>query len=145
MRQQGNKKFLTVQEYAEEHGINRSTVYKQEKAGKLDTETIDGVLHIVETVSTLATDDVKDVLIRNLQEEIQSLKSQIEELQKTNAKLLEELSDLRRDAEESRRRADILIIQLQEYLTRPWWRKLLGRRQLSPPFATVSKPEVGSN
>ncbi len=92
------------------------------------------MLHIVEIVSTLATDDVKDVLIRNLQEEIQSLKSQIEELQKTNAKLLEELSDLRRDAEESRRRADILIIQLQEYLTRPWWKKFLFKKQLPPPL-----------
>jgi predicted DNA-binding protein YlxM (UPF0122 family) len=138
MRQQGNKKLLTAQEYAKEYGINRATVYKQVKSGKLNTEMIDGVLHIVEIVSTLATEDVKDALIRKLEEEVESLKSQIGELQKTNTKLLEELSNLRQDSEESRRRADILIIQLQEYLTRPWWKKLLGRRQLPPPLETIS-------
>jgi predicted DNA-binding protein YlxM (UPF0122 family) len=142
MRQQGNKNIHTVQQFAAKQGINRSTVYKQVKAGKLNTETIDGVLHIVEIVSTLATDDVKDALMRHLEEEVSSLRSQLEELQKTNTKLLEELSYLRQDAEESRRRADILLIQLQEYLTRPWWKKLLGRRQLPAPLETITKPEA---
>ena len=133
MRQQGNKKILTIQEYAKEHGINRSTVYKQIKAGKLDTEMIDDVLHVVEILSTSAMGDAKEVLISKLEEEVQSLKSQNEDLRKTNGMLLEELSRVRQDAEESRRRSDILIAQLQEYVTRPWWRKVTGRKQL-PAF-----------
>ncbi len=141
MRQQGNKKILTIQEYAKEHGINRSTVYKQIKAGKLDTETIDDVLHVVEMVSTSAMDDAKSVLISKLEDEVQSLKSQNEDLRKTNSILLDELSRVRQDAEESRRRADILIAQLQEYVTRPWWRKITGRKQLPPAVKTNSKEE----
>ena len=138
MRQQGNKKILTIQEYAKDHGINRSTVYKQIKAGKLDTEKIGDVLHVVETLSTSTMDDAKHVLISKLEEEIQSLKSQNEDLHKTNSLLLEELSRVRQDAEESRRRADILIAQLQEYVTRPWWRRITGRKQLPAPMKTAS-------
>ena len=63
MRQHGNSKILTIQEYAKEHGINRSTVYKQIKAGKLDTETIEDVLHVVEMLSTLATIYIRGILI----------------------------------------------------------------------------------
>lgn len=141
MRQQGNKKTFTIQEYAKEHGINRSTVYKQIKAGKLDTETIGDVLHVVETVSTSTMEDAKEVLISKLEEEVQSLKSQNEDLRKTNGMLLEELSRVRQDAEESRRRADILIAQLQEYVTRPWWRRITGRKQLPASTKTASSTD----
>jgi len=141
MRQQGNKKILTIQEYAKDHGINRSTVYKQIKAGKLDTETIDDVLHVVEILSTSTMGDAKEVLISKLEEEVQSLKSQNEDLRKTNGLLLEELSHVRQDAEESRRRSDILIAQLQEYVTRPWWRRVTGRKQLPASIKNTSSTD----
>ncbi len=88
------------------------------------------MFYIVGTLSTSTMDDAKEVLISKLEEEVQSLKSQNEDLRKTNGLLLEELSRVRQDAEESRRRSDILIAQLQEYVTRPWWRKVTGRKQL---------------
>lgn len=141
MRQQGNKKILTIQEYAKEHGINRSTVYKQIKAGKLDTKTIGDVLHVVEILSTSTMGDANEVLISKLEEEVQSLKSQNEDLRKTNRLLLEELSRVRQDAEESRRRSDILIAQLQEYVTRPWWKRVIGRKQLPSPMKTSPSNE----
>ena len=144
MRQQGNKKILTIQEYAKEHGINRSTVYKQIKAGKLDTEMIRDVLHIVETLSISIMEDAKEVLISKLEEEVQSLKFQNEDLRKTNGMLLDELSRMRQDAEESRRRADILIAQLQEYVTRPWWRRITGRKQLPASIKTSSSTDYNN-
>ena len=83
--------------------------------------------------------------ISQLESENQLLKSQVEifkgEIGEKNGHiraLQEELSELRKDAEESRRRADVLIAQLQEYLTRPWWKKVLGRRQLPPHLETAA-------
>ena len=79
-----------------------------------------------------------------LKSQIELFRGEIEEKNRQIQRLQEELSEAeglardvtakRADAEESRRRADTLIAQLQEYLTRPWWKKFLGKKQLPPPL-----------
>jgi predicted DNA-binding protein YlxM (UPF0122 family) len=40
--------MITVSEYADKHNISKSAVYYRIKQGQLETEKIDGVVHIVE-------------------------------------------------------------------------------------------------
>jgi DNA anti-recombination protein RmuC len=113
-----SKRFLTVQQYATEMGISRSTVYRHIEQGRLQTEEIDGVLHIILDMSQ---DEPKlphyvAEMIQHLKTENEHLRQQVEKLQ---AELLESrqrtdqlIQQMQQDAAESQQRSDTIILQL---------------------------------
>jgi hypothetical protein len=113
-----SKRFLTVQQYATETGISRSTVYRHIEQGKLETDEVDGVLHIVLDMSQ---NDPKlphyvSEMIQHLQTENEHLRQQVEKLQ---AELLESrqrsdsiIQQMQQDAADAQQRSDTIILQV---------------------------------
>jgi excisionase family DNA binding protein len=89
---------LTVQEYASQMNIDKSTVYRHVKSGKLTTEKVDGTLYIFAAASQLDAETSQVPLTKFLVEENGWLKKRVETLE-------EELN-------ESRQRSDTIILQL---------------------------------
>ena len=98
---------LTVPEYAMQKGLNQSTVYRWIQQGKIDTEKIDGVLHVVVALDEIESQNasIKEPLIAQMQEEIEYLREE-------NKQLREELSFSRQREDEARQRSDTIILQL---------------------------------
>jgi len=98
---------LTVPEYAMQKGLNQSTVYRWIQQGKIDTEKIDGVLHVVVALDEIESQNasIKEPLIAQMQEEIEYLREE-------NKQLREELSSSRQREDEARQRSDTIILQL---------------------------------
>jgi predicted RNase H-like nuclease (RuvC/YqgF family) len=98
---------LTVPEYAMQKGLNQSTVYRWIQQGKIDTEKIDGVLHVIVDVDEIESQNasIKEPLIAQMQEEIEYLREE-------NKQLREELSSSRQREDEARQRSDTIILQL---------------------------------
>ena len=91
---------LSVPEYARQMGVNASTIYRWIRQEKIDTEKIDGVLHVI-----LNSEEI-DLQNANSQEAIiAQMRSEIEYLREENRQLRDELS-------ESRQRSDTIILQL---------------------------------
>ena len=65
----------SVQEYAEKMKVNPSTVYRWIQQGKVSTEQINGVIHVVDNHSQDAT-----ALIAQMQSEVEYLRKENAEL-----------------------------------------------------------------
>ena len=105
------KTRLTVPEYAMQKGLNQSTVYRQIQQGKIETEKIDGVLHIIADIDENESQNANDqeALISQMQ-------SEIEYLRKENEQLREELSKSNQREDEARERSDTIILQFTQQL-----------------------------
>ncbi len=140
---------LSVPEYATIMKISPPTVYRRIKAGKLETETIDGVLHVIVDESQLNSDEIQQrsgELFSELQNRIEAQQSEIQYLREELSKVNTELSDTRQshdqiiqqmqqDASESQQRSDTIILQLTRQLetqtlmledmrNRSFWRRI---------------------
>jgi predicted DNA-binding protein YlxM (UPF0122 family) len=93
---------LTVSEYASKFKVNESTVRYRIKTGKLQSEMIDGKLHVV-----FEDEEITSDLQENYIKQIEQLLKQIEYLQ-------EELSQSLQRERESRESADAIIQQIQQ-------------------------------
>lgn len=89
---------LTVQEYASQMKIDKSTVYRHIKTGKLQTEKVDGTLYVFADALQLDAETSQVPFTKFLVEENEWLKKRVETLE-------EELN-------ESRQRSDTIILQL---------------------------------
>jgi len=107
---------LKVSEYAKLMQCDDTTVYRWIKAGKVDTEKVDGVLHVLvdETeLQTHATASAESVFIVQLQAEIERLSKELDRKNEGIDKLQQELSQSRQQIDEARQRYDEQIQQLQ--------------------------------
>ena len=98
---------LTVPEFAMQKGLNQSTVYRWIQQGKIDTEKIDGVLHVIVDV-----DEIESQKANNQESLIAQMQEEIEYLREENKQLREELSFSRQREDEARQRSDTIILQL---------------------------------
>jgi predicted nucleic acid-binding Zn-ribbon protein len=116
---------LTVPEYANLMKISPPTVYRRIKAGKIETETIDGILHVVVDESQFKKDEIQQPseLFYSLQTRIEAQQAEIEYLREQLSKAQKELSEsrqshdtiiqqLQQDAAEAQQRSDTIILQL---------------------------------
>jgi excisionase family DNA binding protein len=117
-----SKRFLTVQQYATEMGLSRSTVYRHIEQGKLETEDIDGVQHVVLDLSSSEPELPPYVseMVQHLKTENEHLRQQVEKLQ---TELLESrqrsdsiVQQMQQDSESARERSDTIILQLTQQL-----------------------------
>ncbi|MEC8841437.1 MAG: hypothetical protein VX432_07575, partial [Candidatus Poribacteria bacterium] len=83
---------LTIAEYGRKFGVADSTIRHRIKSGKLDSETIEGVLHVV-----IDDNDIRTTPETENQHLIASLQQQIEHLQQT-------CDNLRQDCDEKSKR-----------------------------------------
>ena len=93
---------LTVSEYASKFKVNESTVRYRIKTGKLQSEMIDGKLHVV-----CEDEEITSDLQENYIKQMEQLSKQIDYLQ-------EELSQALQRERESRASADAIIQQIQQ-------------------------------
>ena len=120
---------LTVPEYASLMKISPPTVYRRIKAEKLETETIDGILHVIVDESQFNSDEIQpdSELISELQTRIEAQEAEIEYLREELSKAHSELSEARQrtdqiiqqmqsDAEADKERSDTIILQLTQQL-----------------------------
>ena len=137
MKRQSQHTKITVTEYAQRIGKSVETIRRWIRDGKLQADLDGGQYYILDESLTPQNDslitviEAKDQLIESLRLENERLTLQLQVKDEQIKNLQDEFAMLRQDAEEARRRADILIAQLQEYLTRPWWRRVWWRKQLS--------------
>ena len=96
---------LTVQEYASQMHIDKSTVYRHIKAGKLQTENVDGTLCVLADSSQFNAETTPLPLIKHLMDENEWLQQRVEALEK-------ELNESRQQFDEARQRSDTIILQL---------------------------------
>lgn len=138
--------WITVKEAARMLGVSPDTVRYRIKKGDLEAR-VEGNKYLVnrESVEEMirkqreisAEDSAK---ISAMETELRMLKEKVRELEADKAYLQERVialekhaESLQRSLEESRRRSDVLLAQLHEYLTRPWWKRVFGRRGLPSP------------
>lgn len=96
------KQRLKVYDYATRMRISVSTVYRQIKAGKLESETIDDVLYVLVDEEQLNSIEEQDDIATELRERIAHQDSEIEYL--------------RNELSEARQRSDTIILQLTKQL-----------------------------
>ena len=74
---------LTIAEYGRKFGVADSTIRHRIKSGKLDSKTIEGVLHVV-----IDDNDIRTTPETENQHLIASLQQQVEHLQQTCDKIV---------------------------------------------------------
>lgn len=122
MAQNSKNRFLSVQQYAEEMGISRSTVYRHIDQGKLETEEIEGVLHVVLDLSQNETDvpQYAKEMIQHLKEENQKLQQKVERLENELLQSGERhdniVQKMQEDTESQKERSDTIILKLTQHL-----------------------------
>lgn len=101
------KTRVAVPEYAMQKGLNQSTVYRWIQQEKIETEKVDGVLHIVVDLDEIESQDAncKESLIARM-------RSEIDYLREENKQLREELMESRQREDEARQRSDTIVLQL---------------------------------
>jgi len=111
---------LTIAEYGRKFGVADSTIRHRIKSGKLDAETIEGILHVVIDDNDIETTVGITPEIEN-QHLIASLQQQVEHLQQT-------CDNLRQDCDEKSKRIEELH-QLMA-ISQTNMKNLIGQNQL---------------
>jgi len=111
---------LTIAEYGRKFGVADSTIRHRIKSGKLDAETIEGILHVVIDDNDIGTTVGITPEIEN-QHLIASLQQQVEHLQQT-------CDNLRQDCDEKSKRIEELH-QLMA-ISQTNMKNLIGQNQL---------------
>ena len=111
---------LTIAEYGHKFGVADSTIRHRIKSGKLDAETIEGILHVVIDDNDIGTTVGITPEIEN-QHLIASLQQQVEHLQQT-------CDNLRQDCDEKSKRIEELH-QLMA-ISQTNMKNLIGQNQL---------------
>jgi len=101
---------LTIPEYCRKFAVAESTIRYQVRTGKLQSELIDGQIHIIVDDSEL---DAIDSEVGANDELIAELRQQVEYLKAENEQLRGELSKERQRADEAQNRHDTIIQQMQ--------------------------------
>lgn len=98
---------LTVQEYMRKSGISQATVYRHIKAGKLNTEKVNGTLYIIikDENNDNNENQIDNELVEQLRTENEYLRQQLEEAMKT-------IKQMQEDSESAKQRSDTIILQL---------------------------------
>ncbi len=96
---------MTVQEFAQKHGVSQRTVYRWIESGKVHGIKIDDTWKIDDNVDM--TNDMNIVSV---------LRQQIEQLQSENEYLRNKLDQSQDEAHEDRLRTDTIIMQLTKQL-----------------------------
>lgn len=110
------KQRIKVYDYATRMGIGVSTVYRHIKAGKLDTETIDGVLYVLADEEELNAIETPLDAIAELKERIEQQQTEIEYLRKELTEARQITKQMQEDAASSQQRSDTIIMQLTRQL-----------------------------
>lgn len=110
------KQRIKVYDYATRMGIGVSTVYRHIKAGKLETETIDGVLYVLADEEDLNAIETPLDAIAELKERIEQQQTEIEYLRKELTEARQITKQMQEDAASSQQRSDTIIMQLTRQL-----------------------------
>lgn len=110
------KQRIKVYDYATRMGIGVSTVYRHIKAGKLETETIDGVLYVLADEEELNAIETPLDAIAELKERIEQQQTEIEYLRKELTEARQITKQMQEDAASSQQRSDTIIMQLTRQL-----------------------------
>jgi predicted site-specific integrase-resolvase len=103
------QKRYTVQEYATKMQVDISTIYRWARQGKVLTEKILGVLHIVVDDTEMQKENTQ---MPNDDDIIAELRERIRYLEKENETKNEIIKQLQADAESAKQRSDTIILQL---------------------------------
>jgi len=110
------KQKLKVYDYATTMRISVPTVYRHIKAGKLETETIDGVLYVIVDEEQLNNIEEQDDLIAELKTRIEQQQNEIEylrgELSSARQRTDQIIQQMQQDTESDKQRSDTIILQL---------------------------------
>lgn len=98
---------LTIQEYMRKSGISQATIYRHIKAGKVNTEKVDGTLYIIidNENNDKHENQIDHELVEQLRTENEYLRQQLEEAMRT----IQQMQD---DSESAKQRSDTIILQL---------------------------------
>ncbi|MBC8378744.1 MAG: hypothetical protein H8E62_06185 [Planctomycetes bacterium] len=148
------QKRYTIQEYADKMQVNASTVYRWSQQGKLTTEKIDGVLHVI--VDDEETQDKNAKMQNNhgvdlqppsliITDMIAEMKERIESLAEENKEKNRQIENLnllikqmQQDAAEARQRSDTIILSL----TRQFEEQTKLLEDMRGKFDTARKPKA---
>jgi len=105
----------TIQEYADKMQVNASTVYRWVKQGKLSTEKVNGVSHIIIGDANMQEEVAK---MQNDSGLIAELRERIRYLEAENAKKNQQIDNqnmliqqMQQDAADAQQRSDTIILQ----------------------------------
>lgn len=110
------KQRIKVYDYAKRMGIGVSTVYRHIKAGKLETETIDGVLYVLADEEELNAIETPLDAIAELKKRVEQQQTEIEYLRKELTEARQITKQMQEDAASSQQRSDTIIMQLTRQL-----------------------------
>lgn len=111
---------MTVQEYAEKHGLSVKTVYRRIEGGKINAKKVDGIW-IIDEPDMISTEirhklDTRETYISQLEQQIAQMQAQIEylqtELSHSNKTLAEERQRHDEQLAEERARHDTIVMSL---------------------------------
>ena len=112
----------TVKEYSEKIQVDLSTIYRQIKSGKIQSELVDGVLHVVCDEENGVKIEAADANViandaNSNQNLIAQMQSEIEFLHKELSKATETIAQMQQDAESAKERSDTIVLQLTQQLS----------------------------
>jgi len=108
---------MKVYDYATRLGISMSSAYRHIKAGKLETETIDGVLHVVVNEEQLGHIEKDNGIIDELRERIEHQQEEIEYLRQKLDESEQARQQMQQDSTDAQQRSDTIILQLTRQLS----------------------------
>jgi len=129
------EKLLTIPEYAEECGVERTTIYRWIKSGKVETAKERGKLRVV--VQEEAPQEDVAAAEENAAEVVALLQRQLTEKDEQIKVLLEQVMNL----QESIQQQNAIVMQMTrntevahrliEYHEKPFWRRVFRRRSVA--------------
>lgn len=130
-----DEKKLTIQEYIEKTGVSQATVYRHIKAGKLESERVDGILYIIIKYDKNENQNDNGLL--------DQLKSENEYLRQQLSQAMETIKQMQDDSESAKQRSDTIILQLTreldgqkmllEHRNKSFWKRLFRKKKNSSP------------
>lgn len=139
--------WLTVAEAGHVLDMAERTLRRHIQEGKIESKLDNGRRMVLVEVAEADMPGDMPALVRQLQQENESLRQQLEEKDKQIEKLQEQLERANEALAEASHRHDTVVMQmtrLLEYEQLPFWRKLFSRKALPPPEQIVDV-EPGDN
>ena len=128
------EKLYSIPEYAEECGVERTTIYRWIKSGKVETAKERGKLRVV--VQEEAPEEDVAAAEENAAEVVALLRQQLTEKDQQIKVLLEQVANL----QDSIQQQNAIVMQmtrntevaqrLLEYHEKPFWRRVFSRRSV---------------
>lgn len=125
------KQRIKVSDYANQMQVSLSTIYRQVKVGKLESETIDGVLYVLIDEEQMQIEKQSDVIIE-LKERIEQQQTEIEYLRNELSEARQIIQQMQQDAAEAQQRSDTILLQLTMQ-KKGFFERLFRRKSLEKP------------